>query len=153
MIRLKPELVNDKRFPRFLTNISKRIQDWRSFWLTAWLPWYQQEIQQNFATEGELVGGWPDLSPAYAAWKARHFPGRKIMERTGRLRESLAPGASGPDTVIQVRPLQAVIGTKVWYARYANRARQILPPVTMTRLRQLHQAWVNEEAKKAQADA
>ncbi len=43
-----------------------------------------------FSTEGASGGGeWPALSPNYAAAKARTHPGRKIMQRTGRLRRSL----------------------------------------------------------------
>jgi len=152
-VRLNATLVNDKRFPRVLANLNQKIKDWRSFWIERFVPFYQNEIQQNFETEGELVYGWPDLSPEYAAWKARHFPGRKIMERTRRLRESMAPGAAGRDTVVRVRPLEAMVGTKVPYARYANRQRPILPPVPKDRLRELHQRWVTEKAREAQDEA
>ena len=154
MIKLSGTLINDKRFPRFVVNISERLKNWRSFWVERFIPWYQGEIQQNFETEGELTrNGWPDLSPAYAAWKARHFPGRKIMERTRRLRQSMAVGAAGPDTVIQVRPLEAAVGTRVPYAKWANRARPILPFVNQKRLKQLHSAWVREQQEAALRDA
>jgi phage gpG-like protein len=43
-----------------------------------------------FASEGASGGPrWPALSPAYAKAKRRRFPGRKIMTRTGELRNSL----------------------------------------------------------------
>ena len=33
---------------------------------------------------------WPELSPKYAAWKAKHFPGaQKMLERKGDLRDSI----------------------------------------------------------------
>lgn len=154
MIRLRGTLVNDKKFPRFVVNITERLKDWRSFWTERYIPWYQGEIQQNFETEGELTrNGWPDLTPAYAAWKARHFPGTKIMERTRRLRDSMSVGAVGPDTVLQVRPLEAVIGTRVPYAKWLVRRRPVLPFVNMQRLRQLHSAWVKEQQQKALSDA
>lgn len=150
MLKLSGTLVNDKKIPRFVAAISERLKDWKSFWVGVFLPWYQEEVQQNFETEGELTRyGWPDLNPAYAQWKSRHFPGTKIMERTRRLRNSLAVGATGPDTYVQVRPLEAGIGTRVPYAKYANRTRQILPFVNQQRLKQLHTAWVENEARKA----
>ena len=45
-------------------------------------------IRRNFDEEGRPERWWP-LSPAYASEKARKFPGRKILERTGRLRQSI----------------------------------------------------------------
>src|SRR5262249_32662130 len=40
--------------------------------------------------EGEYALGhtWTPLSPKYAAWKAIHFPGRPILQRTGALRRA-----------------------------------------------------------------
>lgn len=44
-----------------------------------------------FTTEGGagFHGRWPALSDKYRAWKEKHFPGRKIMVRTGRLKRAL----------------------------------------------------------------
>ena len=45
---------------------------------------------QLFASEGTTGGQtWEPLSEDYAAYKARKFPGRKILQRTGKLRRSL----------------------------------------------------------------
>jgi hypothetical protein len=107
-------------------------------------------VQQNFETEGELVGGWPDLEPGYAAWKARHFPGRKILERTRRLRSSLAHGAVGSDTVLQVRPLEFRFGTRVpWgkWVRYHNR--EFLPPIVKKDWAPLVNQYFKERARQA----
>src|ERR1700719_245855 len=40
-----------------------------------------------FETEGSVFGEpWADLSPSYAIWKGKNYPGRGILERTGTLR-------------------------------------------------------------------
>lgn len=54
-------------------------------------------LRAHFDSEGG--GNWDPLSPRYAAWKQRHFPGRRIMVRTGALRDSL----DGPDARFSVR--------------------------------------------------
>lgn len=62
--------------------------------LTDWRPAfkrmheaYAQYQEQVFATEGRAgLGRWKPLSPMYKRWKERHFPGRPILTRTGKLR-------------------------------------------------------------------
>lgn len=49
--------------------------------------------------EGEGGGQWSALSPRYAAWKQRRYPGRRIMVRTGELEASL----TGRDARFSVR--------------------------------------------------
>lgn len=42
-----------------------------------------------FASRGQAIGRrWPALNPKYAAWKARAFPGRPPMIRSGLLNSS-----------------------------------------------------------------
>ena len=132
MFKVKSELINADKPPRLLLRLNEKIKDWRPFWVGFFIPRYLTQVQQNFETEGELVpAGWPDLKPTYAAWKARHFPGTKILQRQRRLRNSLMPGATGRDTVLQVRPLEAKVGTNVPYAKYVNARRKIMPRVTV----------------------
>lgn len=50
------------------------------------IPW----MERTFDTEGASAAGkWTALSPKYAAWKAKHFPGKPILQRTGLMRQSL----------------------------------------------------------------
>lgn len=51
---------------------------------------------EQFDTEGGRAHGWAPLSPEYAAWKARFFPG-PILQRTGRMRDDFT--GRGSDTV------------------------------------------------------
>jgi len=67
-----------------------------------------------FATRG--AGTWQPLSPRYAAWKARHFPGRPLMVRSGKLRAALTSQAQ----FIQIREPDVMIidlPESVWYGR------------------------------------
>ena len=43
---------------------------------------------------GPVAGAWKDLSPAYAEWKGRAFPGMPILEATGALRAGLTQSSS-----------------------------------------------------------
>jgi hypothetical protein len=150
--KLKLEIIDSQsnpgiRFPRALFQLTDRLQNWKDFWIGIFLPSYLMEVQQNFATEGDLVGGWPDLNPGYAAWKARHFPGRKILELTRRLRNSLMPGAAGSsgagsDTVLRVGPKQLEIGTRVPYAAKVDETRQILVPIDMKNWTPIIREWI-----------
>ncbi len=152
--KFKFEFVNGERSPRILLRLTGRLQDWKSFWIGYFLPLYLNEVQQNFETEGELSTsmGWPDLHPAYASWKARHFPGTKILERTRRLRNSLMPGATGPDTLIQVRPLELKVGTRVPYAKYHRWTRPFMPRVLVKDWNPRVRAWARGELELARRE-
>lgn len=44
---------------------------------------------QVFASQGGILGeNWADLSPAYAVWKAKMYPGRPPLVRTGEMQNS-----------------------------------------------------------------
>lgn len=51
----------------------------------------EKEVKGQFEAEGRGPnrGKWAPLSPAYAAWKRRHYPGRGILRRTNRLYRAL----------------------------------------------------------------
>lgn len=152
--RLKFEVIDSRsnpniKFPRILFQLTERLSNWKEFWVRVFLPQYLETVQQNFITEGELVGGWPDLNPAYTAWKARHFPSRKILELTGRLRRSLMPGVgettgAGSDTVLRVGPRELVVGTRVPYARWHAETRPFLPPVKISDYSPSIRRWILE---------
>lgn len=71
--------------------------------------------RRQFASEGAYgSGGWAPLSPRYAKWKAEHYPGRPILERTGDLVASLT---EGPQVRI-ITPGFMVLGSAVDYGEY-----------------------------------
>lgn len=140
------------RFPSILVQFSKQISDWRRFWAEVFIPRYLNKVQQNFQSEGELStrAGWPDLSPRYAAWKSRHFPGRLILERTRRLRNSLSfSGLGGGDQVLEARPTSLRLGTRVPYAKFHTWDRPFMVPVTQREWRPIIQDWVASRQKSA----
>jgi len=98
---------------KFFAGLLARLQDLRPAWSYIREDFWLLEREQ-FESEGKYVGGWPALSPRYAAWKAQHFPGRKILELYGRLKASMT--GMTPDTVWQAEPQKMTIGTTVPYA-------------------------------------
>ena len=48
-------------------------------------------FQLNFETEGKTLGKpWAALSPKYALMKNQRFPGRKILQKTGKMKTSFS---------------------------------------------------------------
>lgn len=61
------------------------------------LPILEVETAKQFDAEGSgpQSGSWAPLSVSYAKWKAAHFPGKPILQRTGALKAALTgPGAN-----------------------------------------------------------
>lgn len=115
-----------------LSRFGAEIADWREFWVKWFGPKFFEDVQANFDREGAAVGGWKPLSPAYAAWKARHYPGRKILERTLRLRRSLTwhgglfasggfRGGLGREGIFRPNRTSLEAGTGVPYGLYHQR--------------------------------
>lgn len=74
---------------------------------------------RQFDSQGAYGSGpWKPLSPEYAAWKERHYPGRKIMQRTGALKRDLTERPFGVEVI---EPSHMVLGTNRSYAKYHQR--------------------------------
>jgi phage gpG-like protein len=128
-IRLELELSGDDRIDVALSRFGESVEDFRDFWTSTLAPRFFDEIQRNFDLEGKLVGGWAPLSPAYREWKRAHYPGRRILERTLRLRQSLTWNAGrfslgggrgnlGRDGIFRPTPTDVEMGTSVPYASF-----------------------------------
>jgi phage gpG-like protein len=63
-----------------------------------------KNMSRTFAAEGGNSGKWSPLSPQYGAWKMKRYSGKKILQRTGDLLNSvtseLAIDIRGPQTMI-----------------------------------------------------
>lgn len=110
---------------------------------------------QQFASEGKTgSGGWPALSTKYASWKAINYPGAKILERDGWLRDSLTV-RDAPFQVREITPTQATLGTDVPYGVYhqlGTRKMPARPPIELsesdkTRWGKLVHEWLYAMAK------
>ena len=63
--------------------------DWSSL-----APMVAEAADRIFASEGH--GAWPQLSEAYARWKAKNYPGKGILDLTGAYRTAVTQiGAPG----------------------------------------------------------
>lgn len=101
--------------------------DWRGAW-PAVAARLRRQIREDFDSEGAggRSGKWARLSKRYRRWKERHYPGRKILELTYRLRDSLT-AASHPDAV-EIRDAAFLFfGSSVPYAGYHQSGTEKMP--------------------------
>jgi phage gpG-like protein len=98
---------------RYIADVGKRARDLTPVF-NQWVPVLFQQEEEIFDAEG--IPAWPALSPAYADWKSRHFGDLPILERSGRLKESLTQNTS--DTIMRVGPRSMSFGTRVPYSAY-----------------------------------
>ena len=101
----------DRTLARFAENVGDASQLWDSL-----ADRFAQVEARQFATEGAYgSGGWPALSPKYAAWKERHYPDKPILERTGALKASLT---SRPFGIEAITPKSMTLGSGISYGAY-----------------------------------
>lgn len=122
--------LDDENVRSRLTWVVAQLQDLRPFWprvVTAAIGWWRQ----MFETEGAFAGTrWAPLSPAYAAWKAVHYPGRGILvaERDLRQAASSPERDVSPDSLTLTIPWAAVKGEPVELRWHQEGTTQGMPP-------------------------
>lgn len=105
------EVQIDRTLARFEENIADAEQLWDKL-----ADRFAKLERRQFASEGAYgSGGWAPLSPTYGAWKAVHYPGKPILERTGLLKESLTRRPFGIEVI---EPGFMVLGSGVDYGKY-----------------------------------
>lgn len=115
--RLTFSFYGDKQIDRTLENISDRAENATPVWEHLADRFLDAERRQ-FQSEGGFGSGrWKPLSPNYAAWKARHWPGRGILVRTEELMRSLT---TGPQVRV-ITPSQMMVGSAVKHGEYHQR--------------------------------
>ena len=97
--------------------VAASVGDWRtSIWplvrSEAIRPW----LRRQFASQGTMSahGRWAALSPQYAKWKAKHYPGKPILEATGTMKNDLLSESNEGVTTAQ----SMLYGTTIPYALY-----------------------------------
>lgn len=121
MLKLTFYMLGTKQVDFGLSHLMRSIDDFRPVW-----PDIVQELEaietEQFEAEGQgRTGKWPKLSSFTQEWKARYFPGTKILERTRKLRQSLTEtGAEGAIRDIS-RPDKMAFGTSIPYAGFHQR--------------------------------
>ena len=108
------EITFDKllRTEVFIGNIDARLSDHRRFWTDFVAPFVYSEIDDIFDSQGD--GTWADLDPRYAARKAVTHPGKGILRRDDTYFDA-ATGPNAPGSLLQVSPLEMVIGVDGGY--------------------------------------
>jgi len=95
-LRTEPPL---KEFQYRIDRFTEGISDWSTFFQGLGV-WFKARMGETFGSEGSASGGkWADLTPAYAAWKQEHYPGRPIGVLTGALRASMTGGSGYSETI------------------------------------------------------
>lgn len=95
--------------------------------MAAQRPRMQEQARLFFNKEG-FPTRWPELSPPYAAWKRKHFPGKPMMRRSDRLYNSLV--SVTPDSVFAATSQGFIYGTRVpyWSLHQFGRAKMPVRP-------------------------
>lgn len=106
---------------RRLRGMAALLLDFRPFWPSV-VRLFRAWMRDQFASEGGWGGHpWAPLSPAYAAWKAVHHPGRGILVLSGTMRNR----ATAP--VVTVAPLDLMLTVKSEYAGYHQAGTRYMP--------------------------
>ena len=80
---------------------------------------WMSRIGQAFETKGQSIGTkWKPLSPSYAAWKGRHFPGRPLLVLRGPMKQSLTEESSRNAIFNRKGGRQLILGTRIKYAKF-----------------------------------
>ena len=121
-VELRFAVFGDDQVVRTIDRVEEAAADMRPVWEVLADRFVHLERRQ-FATEGTYSGGWAPLSPRYAAWKARAYPGKTILRRTDELWRSLT---EGPEVRI-IEPAFMVLGSAVDYGAYHQKGGPNLP--------------------------
>ena len=78
---------------------------------------YHDMEEAAFAQEGSYEGNpaWAPLSAKYAAWKAKRFPGARILYRTGALYKAVTGGAGH---IERIAPFHLELGGSIRVGRW-----------------------------------
>lgn len=93
--RLNLSLFGDTQLLGDLLKVVDALQD-ASPWFDMMHGWFEQEIEQQFESEGAHFGTpWKALSPAYAAAKLAEWGPKQILQARGDLRQALTSKSGG----------------------------------------------------------
>ncbi len=103
--------VDDRDAERELKVIAAGLHDLRSFWPML-VPVVSSWWRRMYATEGAFAGSpWAPLSASYAAWKAAHYPGKGILQASGKMRQAVSrPHRSQTPTTLTLSIESPVLG-------------------------------------------
>ena len=116
--------------------------------------------RQAFAEQGAYEGNpaWAPLSPRYEAWKAKHYAGKGVLDRTGRLR-AMMEGGPGVLRDITAHRMELRFGLRVGSydlgglhqtgtRRMPARKPLLLSRIKKSEFRHILAAHINQETKR-----
>lgn len=153
MLTLTVNAFGDIQLARGIERFTEGIQDFRPAFEEMRLDFFQIEAEQ-FSTQGGRSGHpWAALSPDYAAWKAKHYPGMPILQLSGLLLSQL----TGVGLQVDMQPMYMHLKPMAPYGKYHQTGTTRMParqPVVMTEddksrwVKMLHR-YVYNKAKEA----
>jgi len=126
------DIDGDRELSRKIHGMLGSVTDWTPVWKTIAADWsatmakrFDSEGAHEAGTdeEGNAIPAWLPLKKGYAAWKEKHFPGTKILQRSGDLRAA----ATGPATVITPTSLSLTVESPYALFHQSTRPRKRLP--------------------------
>jgi hypothetical protein len=130
MIRMRLRIIGPD-VAGHLKELYSEISDLSPFFKKWFVPQYLRDVQENFATQGGLVGGWAPLSPDYNRWKQSKYPGKLINYLKGRLQRSMGEKGRSKYLVIEIQQRQAVMTNLLPHAPYVQWERKFMIPSGM----------------------
>lgn len=131
MIAISVRIDGDEALNRVLDGWTRKIEDWQPAWRQIVLD-HRETSMLQFVGDGRVDGlsRYAPLSPRYARWKARRYPGRPILTASGRLQRE----TTGAKTTLTKTRLEIRIPTP--YAIFHQRGTSKMPARPVLRLAQ-----------------
>ena len=118
-IKVKFNFAGKDQMIRAIHNLDNHLTSFRPF-LEKVADDIYDTTKAVFETEGrEINKPWKPLSPGYAAAKAEQYPGRGILERTGKFKRSVTE-RSDTNAICIIEDNKLIIGSKVTTENASN---------------------------------
>lgn len=125
-MRFTFEVAGKKEMDRAFNRVTEHISDLRPLWPEVTRTVFNIEEEQ-FKSQGAKgrSGKWEKLSRNYAKQKERDYPGKPILQRTGRLEAALTSKTG--DTVLIEEKQEYGFGTSLFYAAFHQAGTNKMP--------------------------
>lgn len=125
MINVTAEVDGVVLVNRTLSRFGELLRDMRQLW-PAVIVTVRAILKEQFTGQGVgQTGKWKPLSPAYARWKEKNFPGKPILQRTGDTFEALTKRTT--ESIVLPLPNTLEFGVALPYPIHHQRGGTRLP--------------------------
>lgn len=122
-VRFSIDIQGKAEFDRAFNRVSSEIKDFTAVWEKV-SDWLKRRTKRQFDNQGG-DNRWQALSIGYAKWKQIEYPNKPILQRTGRMIDSLTEATA--DSVNRASKTSLEFGTSVPYAKYHQAGAGDLP--------------------------